>query len=99
MYFDFSHYVTSAVRSWEISQRQVPKPTAQTVLAALLGQGHCDSEMVAGSLEPKVLSNMLLSVVRHYVDDLEVKVGTDQEAISEYWEQLKEVTSAIYRVA
>ncbi|KAF5704622.1 het-domain-containing protein [Fusarium mundagurra] len=86
MSFDFSYYVASAVRCWELSERRVPRPTAETVFAALVGQGHCDSEMAARSLGNEQLPNMLLSVVRYYFDRLEVKVGTDQSALSGYWE-------------
>lgn len=98
MYFDFSHYVNSAIRCWELSHRQVPKPTPQSVFAALLGQGHCDREVVARSLQQDGLSNMLLQVVRYYFDRLEVKPGASQEAISESWAPLKDAISAIYHV-
>lgn len=99
MSFDFSYYVTSAVRYWELSERRVPRPTAETVFATLVGQGHCDSEEATRSLGNKKLPTMLLLIVWHYPHTLEPKIRTDQSVLSEYWEPLRDAILAIWHVA
>ncbi|KAK3376097.1 heterokaryon incompatibility protein-domain-containing protein [Lasiosphaeria ovina] len=101
-YFDFSHYVTSAVDGWELSEQMVPSPTAQAVFAALVGQGHCDDDVVARAFNndnKERVAKMLPSVVRHYHDRVEAKPGADDETLPEYWGEIQEAVSAIYRVA
>lgn len=96
---DFSHYVTSAVCCWEKSTKQAPKPTPQSVFAALVAEGHCSDSMALPLLGDEELPSLLLSVERHYFNTLMVKAGANFEVIHTHWERLQEATSAMWNAA
>lgn len=103
-WFDFDHYVASAVYAWKTSRRYYPRPTKQTVFEALVAQGHCECEPVpslfAEYLRDDDLQNMLSLVIDHYFMRPEVKIGAPEGIISESsMTQIKKAISAIYTVA
>jgi hypothetical protein len=107
-YFDFHHYVISAMLAWEGTRCQVSKPTKQTVFSAFLAQGHCryTSSNPLNLLTNEQLPEMLTCVLDYYFQKPEVKLsmpaGTNLPEGAIYnlpTEQIREALSAIYYAA
>ncbi|KAH6706571.1 heterokaryon incompatibility protein-domain-containing protein [Leptodontidium sp. MPI-SDFR-AT-0119] len=90
MQFDFLRIVSSAGFAWESSSRTYPKPTNNTVFAAILAQGHFQMERVHSLFEKAQEGNVnipdiLASVVNHlyYGDKAKLEVKAPNQTITE----------------
>ena len=100
MTFDFRHYFVSAVHAWEASSRCISIPTKQSVLAALVAQGHCSlapRNKLNALLDATQLPELLCSVVRPYQGSVQVKAGIDPGVLTpSSIKQLEDAIDYIY---
>ncbi|KAH8585865.1 heterokaryon incompatibility protein-domain-containing protein [Bisporella sp. PMI_857] len=102
-HFDFLQMVNLAGLAWEASSRNYPKPTKDSVFAAVLAQGHFKMD-IARSLFAKAqegnvnIPDLLSSVVNHllYGDQERLELRTPNQTITESSRTLlKEALDAI----